>query len=96
MEKEQYPSFEVFRGLQKPLVMFGLKGVNIVWGAGTFLGTLIMILIGFVVANLVVGIFLGLGPLAYGVYRIIRNMRKGLQPRKEYKGYWQVGKLIQR
>lgn len=41
MEAEEYQSYNVYRGLQKPLIMFGLKGQNILWGAGTFFAILV-------------------------------------------------------
>lgn len=94
MAEKEYPAFNVYRGLQKPLVLFGMKGQNIYWGAGTFLTTLIAIGVGFAVSGFLVGLIMGCVSAGIGYYKINKNIKKGLHNRKEMKGVWIVKNLI--
>ena len=94
MEAEEYQSYNVYRGLQKPLIMFGLKGQNILWGAGTFFAILVSVGICLSFFGFFIALLVGASVLGFGIYRINKNIKKGLHNRKEYKGTWIVTNLI--
>lgn len=90
----EYYSYNVYRGLQKPLILFGMKGQNIFWAAGTWLGALIMVGIGLSFFGFLIGLLMGISVMGFGAYRINKNIKKGLHNRKEYKGIWVITNLI--
>jgi hypothetical protein len=94
MAEKEYPTFNVYRGLQKPLILFGMKGQNIYWGAGTFLTTVIAVGIGLSFFGFLVGLIMGCGTAGIGAYKISQNIKKGLHNRKEMKGIWVVKNLV--
>lgn len=91
---DTYAEYNMYRGLQRPLVLFGLKGVNIVWGAGTFIGALIGMAIGLSFFGFLTGLLIAAAIGGYGYHRIRRNIQRGLHSKKEYKGVWIVKNLI--
>lgn len=90
MEKE----FALYKGLQKPFVLFGLRGINVIWGAVGALGGLI----GFAVVYTVAGLLLGLLTLAaivgFAVYKINFHFKYGLHNKDWMKGEWVVKHMI--
>lgn len=87
---EKYPSYNVYRGLQKPLIFKGLKGKFIYMGGACAVGSLLLCAIVSTVLSfmwggmtLLVGLFGGLG--------IISNMqKKGLHKKDKRKGIYIV------
>lgn len=82
----QYTEYPVFKGLQRPLEIFGLRGRYIWWAAGAlFCGFL-----AFVILNISVGLLAALVAtlviVGFGFIAIQLKQRKGLHSKKEYKG----------
>ncbi len=78
--------YEVYKGLQKPLVFKGLKGKFIYWMAGGVLGTFMIT----VIANLLFGIVGALAIFAIGIGitfgSILHFQKKGLHTKDNTKG----------
>ena len=51
----EYRSYNIYRGLQRPFKLFGLKGINIAWGFGgglvCFLAASALLVAGFVLSH---------------------------------------------
>lgn len=92
MSKEK--DFKIYRGLQKPFCLFGLKGINVVWGAVGAIGGILAIAIGMIAINLIVGLILGCAVAGYAVYKIRYHMIYGLQDKDRMKGVRIVKNLI--
>ncbi len=79
-------SYEVYRGLQKPLEFMGLQGRYILWAAITVLGSFIIFgiffsIFGFLWGMIALFIFLGIG-----IAIILIKQKKGLHSRSAYRG----------
>lgn len=83
---ENYPDYPVFKGLQKPLELFGLKGRYVVWGALTIGGALLVFMFGYMLFGFLVSLIIALIILAYGGIMIGLKQRKGLHSKKVRKG----------
>lgn len=89
----RYPEYHVYRGLQKPLEMFGMRGRYIYWAAGTIGGAILAffacyILSGFLLAVIVTAVILAIGG---GLIAIKQHL--GLHSKKAPKGIFIVAKL---
>lgn len=89
----RYPEYHVYRGLQKPLEMFGMRGRYIYWAAGTIGGAILSffacyILSGFFLAVIVTTVILAIGG---GLIAIKQHL--GLHSKKATKGIIIVAKL---
>ena len=78
------PSYQVYRGLQKPLVFSSFKGRYIYWGLGTILLALITAMLISSLVNILAGLAsmtmilaIGLGITAYYQQRGIKRNFKG-------------------
>ena len=74
--------FNVFKGLQRPLIYKGFKGKFIFWGLGSLLGGLV---IGAIISSVVssfLGIVLGVGMVVGGLYYTAQHQKKGLHSKK--------------
>lgn len=92
-DSERYPEYRVYRGLQKPLVMFGMRGRYIYWAAGTIGGAILAffacyILSGFLLALIVTAVILAVGGGLIAV-----KQHNGLHSKKAPKGIFIVAKL---
>lgn len=84
MEEQAY---KVYKGLQKPNVMFGLKGQNITLGLATVLGALVTVLASYFIGlGMMYGLGLSLIPLGIGAYKIKYKMDHGLYNKRKHKG----------
>lgn len=90
----EYPSYNIYRGLQRPFNLFGLKGINIAWGVGGGLGGLITFAMfywffgffgGLVAASILIG---------FCVYKINFHIKNGLHNKSKMKGIWVAKNLI--
>lgn len=89
-----YNSFNIYRGLQRPFNLFGLKGINIAWGAGGGLVGFIT----FAVCYMTMGFFMALlgTSLVAGfcLYKINYHNKYGLHNKKQMRGIWVAKNLI--
>ena len=84
--EQQYVSYPMFKGLQKPLEFMGIQGRYITWAAcavgGAILGFIIVYcIIGFVAALIVLVV-----SLSTGAFLIFLKQKKGLHTKKEDHG----------
>ena len=84
--EQQYVSYPMFKGLQKPLEFMGIQGRYITWAAcavgGAILGFIIVYcIIGFVAALIVLVVSLSTGAIL-----IFLKQKKGLHTKKEDHG----------
>ena len=81
---EEFNSYPVFKGLQKPLEFMGIRGKFIYYAAGTFL----LGFIGFLVFNIIINFFAGAIALAViagtGIIIIFIKQKLGLHAKKRY------------
>jgi hypothetical protein len=84
----------LYRGLQKPLVLFGMKGSNIYWAAGGFIGGLMALVLGLTIINIWIGLLLMGTVVGIAIKEIVRSYTKGLNRKKEYPGEWMITLLI--
>lgn len=86
VNENQYVSYPMFKGLQKPLEFMGIQGRYIYWAAATAGGAII----GFIAAYCLMGIIAGLIVLVVaittGVGLIMFKQRKGLHTKKNDQG----------
>lgn len=84
--EEQYPDYQLFKGLQRPLEFMGIQGRYIYWAAAT-IGIAI---VGFIVAYCLAGFVPALIVLAVaitsGVGLILFKQRKGLHSKRQERG----------
>lgn len=90
MEKE----FQLYRGLQKPFTLFGLRGINVVWGAVAALGGLILFAIIYMLAGLVPGLLAAGSLIGFCINKINFHLKYGLHNKDLMKGEWIVAGLI--
>lgn len=90
----EYKSYNIYRGLQRPFNLFGLKGINIAWGAG---GGLVGF-IAFAVSYITLGFFMALLITAcvagFCIYKINYHNTYGLHNKNRMKGIWIAKNLI--
>ncbi len=91
MENREY---NVYKGLQKPIVLFGLKGSNIAWAAGTIAAVAIVFILASSMTGTVPSILAALVPAAVGGYKINYKAKNGLHEKKRHKGVILVRKTI--
>ena len=86
VNENQYVSYPMFKGLQKPLEFMGFQGRYITWAACT-VGVAIL---GFIIAYCILGFVVGLVVLAIslssGAALIFFKQKKGLHTKKEEHG----------
>lgn len=87
-EERIYPSFQVFKGLQKPLEFLGMSGRYIKWAAIAAGVAIIGFIIGFIVAGFILGITILLSSAGVGVILIFAKQKKGLHAKKIQKGVY--------
>ena len=85
-KNDQYISYPMFKGLQKPLEFMGIQGRYITWAAiavgGAILGFIVVYcILGFLAALMVLAV-----SLLAGAALIFFKQRKGLHTKKEDRG----------
>lgn len=90
MEQE----FHVYRGLQKPFTLFGLRGINVVWGAVASIGGMILFAITYMIGGFIVGLLAAGSLIGFCVYKINYHIKYGLHNKDLMKGEWIVSGMI--
>ena len=90
MEKE----IMVYKGLQKPFTLFGLRGINVVWGAVGALGGMLGFAIVYAVAGLLPGLLTLAAFVGFAIYKINYHIKYGLHNKDWMKGEWVVKHMI--
>jgi len=70
--------FQVYKGLQRPLVYRGFKGKYIYWGVGTLLAGLVLGAITMALINMWLGLIVLIAAVAGGLVFIAGKQKKGL------------------
>ena len=83
VQKEEYPTF---KGLQRPLEMFGFRGRYITWAAVTIGATFLSFIITFLIFNFLPAFFVGIVCMLVGAVKYFVAQRKGLYSKKIDKG----------
>lgn len=88
-------SYKVYRGLQKPFSLFGLKGVNVIWGAVGVIGSILLFfIVKIIFGNFLIGLLTALILAGFCAYKIFYHMKYGLRSKKWHKGIWMVKNLV--
>lgn len=87
---DNYPSYNVYKGLQKPLIFKSFKGKYIYWGLGTLVLSLSMGIIMIVTVSLLVGAIVLIGGMCGGLFFIAQKQKKGLHNKQKQKGIYIV------
>ena len=90
MEQE----YQVYKGLQKPFTLFGLRGVNVVWGAIAAGGGLILFAIIYMIGGLILGLLAAGALISFAAYKINFHLKYGLHNKDWMKGEWIVTSMI--
>ena len=85
-EKDLYPSYPMFKGLQKPLEFMGVQGRYIYWAAGAIGGAIIGFIIVYCLIGFVAGLITLIAFLATGGVLVFIKQKKGLHTKKDSKG----------
>lgn len=91
---EELPEYEVYRGLQKPFSLFGLKGINVVYGAVGVGGGLVLFIAGYFLFGFLGGLIPTLILLGWCLNKILFHVKNGLHIKEKYEGVWIVKYLI--
>lgn len=86
--EDRYPSFPLFKGLQRPLEFMGLQGRYIYWAAGTIGGAILGFILVYMLISFVAGLIVLVSTLFSGAAIILLRQRKGLHTKKEDKGIY--------
>jgi len=70
--------FQVYKGLQRPLVYRGFKGKYIYWGVGTLLAGLVMGALTMALVNMWLGLIVLITAVAGGLVFIAAKQKQGL------------------
>ena len=89
-------SYRVYKGLQKPIVLLGLKGPCITWALGSFGAAIVIFIAGFLITGAMTGIMMACIPLSFGIYKVMYKMKNGLHEKKRHKDILVVQNLIKR
>lgn len=91
---DDFKSYNLYRGLQKPFSLFGLKGINIVYGGVAVGGGIVLFIIGYFIGGFIVGLVLTLLLVSHCAFKIHFHMNNGLHIKDKYEGVWIVKHLI--
>lgn len=78
--------FQVYKGLQRPLVYRGFKGKFIYWGIGALLAGLVMGALTMALVNMWLGMIVLIAGIAGGLIYIAKKQGKGLHVKTNSKG----------
>lgn len=76
--EENYPSYPMFKGLQRPLELMGLQGRYIYWAAAAAGGAIVGFIVMYIVIGFVVGLITLVAAVAVGAALIMLKQRKVL------------------
>lgn len=88
--------YTVYKGLQRPLVLIGLKGRYIIWGVGTFCFSFITLVILIIIFDILIALIGLMCVLIIGFGYIYIKMKKGLFDKKKMNDIYIVNHLIKR
>ncbi len=83
---EQYVSYPVFKGLQRPLEFLIFQGRYIYWAAATAGATILGFIIAYCICGFLVGLVVFVVCFTIGAGLIMFKQRKGLHSKKQDKG----------
>lgn len=81
-------TYNVYKGLQKPLTYKGFKGKYIFWGLGTLVGGLAIGSIVMSVINTFLGAIVGITIVVGGLYFTATKQKGGLHDKTKFKGIY--------
>lgn len=84
------PNYNVYKGLQKPLIFKSFKGKYIYWGIGILVGSLVAGIIVIVAISMLVGALVFVGGMVGGLLYIASKQKKGLHDKDKSKGIFIV------
>lgn len=85
-QEDRFPSYPMFKGLQRPLELLGLQGRYIFWAAGTVGGAIVGFIVAYILLGFVVGLIVLVVTIAVGALIILLKQRRGLHSKKCDKG----------
>lgn len=86
VNENQYVSYPMFKGLQKPLEFMGFQGRYITWAAYAVGGAILGFIIAYCILGFVVGLVVLAVSLSSGAALIFFKQKKGLHTKKEEHG----------
>lgn len=86
MNDNEYVSYPMFKGLQKPLEFMGIQGRYITWAACAVGGAILGFIIVYCIVGFVAGLFTLVVSLGTGSALIMIKQKKGLHTKKEDHG----------
>ena len=86
IENNEYVSYPMFKGLQKPLDFMGIQGRYITWAACAVGGAILGFIIAYCIFGFVVGLIVLAVSLCTGAGLIFFKQKKGLHTKKEDHG----------
>lgn len=95
MQRKDY-RYEVYKGLQKPLVFQSFKGKFIYWGAGFAVLSLVNAIVFNFIGGYMVGGLSMLTTLGGGLYFTAQRQKKGLHNKTKSKGIYIVTRIVSR
>ena len=84
VDVNQYVSYPVFKGLQKPLEFMGFQGRYITWAACAVGGAILGFIIAYCILGFVVGLVVLAISLSSGAALIFFKQKKDLHTKKEH------------
>lgn len=94
-ESSTYPSYHVFKGLQKPLEFLGMSGRYIKWAAIAAGSAILGFILGYIICGFLVGIIILFVSAGVGVFLIFTKQKKGLHAKHIDKGVFVYAHLRQ-
>ena len=94
MENSEHPGYVTSKGLQRPLEVFGLRGRDIYWAAGTVIATFLLFVAGFIFSGFTAGLIMSTAVLGIGGGLTFLKQSKGLYSKKEDKGVFIFARSI--
>jgi len=81
-------TYNVYKGLQKPLVFKGFKGKYIYWGIGSLVTGLVVGAVFIAIVNMVFGILALVLVSIGGIFYTSAKQKQGLYSKKRHKGLY--------
>ncbi|MBS1526128.1 MAG: plasmid transfer protein [Bacteroidetes bacterium] len=78
--------FQVYKGLQRPLVYRGFKGKFIYWGVGALLAGLVLGAVTMALVNMWLGLIVLIAAVGGGLVFIAAKQKQGLHPKARAQG----------
>ena len=86
VNENQYVSYPMFKGLQKPLEFMGIQGRYIYWAAATAGGAIIGFIVTYCLMGIIAGLIVLVVAITTGAGLIMFKQRKGLHTKKNDQG----------